>query len=80
MEKRGKRRSALTSAESSFFAVSLSVTNLSKAFNKSTHDITTSITLTLLFRPLGAIIFGALLRAEHGRHLLTLSPHYRASQ
>jgi len=41
-----------------FFAVSLTNTYLSEALNKSTSDITTSITLTLLFRPLGAIIFG----------------------
>ncbi|KAI0923153.1 hypothetical protein AcV7_005743 [Taiwanofungus camphoratus] len=43
-----------------FFSVSLSVSNLQKQFNRSTHDITTSITLTLLFRSLGAVIFGIL--------------------
>ncbi|EDR01408.1 uncharacterized protein LACBIDRAFT_333263 [Laccaria bicolor S238N-H82] len=41
-----------------FFSVSLSVTHLQNQFNKSTHDITTAITLTLLFRPLGAVLFG----------------------
>lgn len=41
-----------------FFAVSLSVTRLVDQFSKPAHDITTSITLTLLFRPLGAVIFG----------------------
>ena len=41
-----------------FFAVSLSVTSLSNTFNKLPHDITTAITLTLLFRSFGAIIFG----------------------
>lgn len=41
-----------------FFSVSLSVTHLQDQFNKSTHDITTAITLTLLFRPLGAVLFG----------------------
>ncbi|CEQ39468.1 SPOSA6832_01010, partial [Sporobolomyces salmonicolor] len=41
-----------------FFAVSLANTRLTKTFDKPTSTITTSITLTLLFRPLGAIIFG----------------------
>ncbi|TFK71111.1 carboxylic acid transporter [Pluteus cervinus] len=43
-----------------FFSVSLSVTNLQTQFNRSTSDITTAITLTLLFRSLGAVIFGVL--------------------
>lgn len=43
-----------------FFSVSLSVTNLGTQFGRSTHDITTAITLTLLFRSLGAVIFGIL--------------------
>ena len=57
-----------------FFSVSLTITNLEKQFNRSTHDIvsyvspvvsfhflsfssgqTTSITLTLLFRSIGAV-------------------------
>ncbi|EAU81051.1 carboxylic acid transporter [Coprinopsis cinerea okayama7 len=41
-----------------FFSVSLSVIHLQDQFGKSTHTITTSITLTLLFRSLGAVIFG----------------------
>jgi SHS family lactate transporter-like MFS transporter len=41
-----------------FFSVSLSVTNLEHQFGKSTSQITTSITLTLLFRSFGALIFG----------------------
>ncbi|KZT63664.1 carboxylic acid transporter protein [Daedalea quercina L-15889] len=41
-----------------FFSVSLSVTALEKQFNKNANSITTAITLTLLFRSLGAIIFG----------------------
>lgn len=49
-----------------FFSVSLTVVNLQKQFNRSTHDITTSITLTLLFRPAGAVIFG-LLSDRYGR-------------
>ncbi|KAG1849921.1 carboxylic acid transporter protein [Suillus subalutaceus] len=43
-----------------FFAVSLTVTPLATQFHKSTSQITTAITLTLLFRPVGAIIFGIL--------------------
>lgn len=43
-----------------FFSVSLSVTNLEKQFNKPPGTITTAITLTLLFRSLGAFIFGVL--------------------
>jgi SHS family lactate transporter-like MFS transporter len=41
-----------------FFSVSLSVSRLQVQFDKSNKDITTAITLTLLFRPLGAAIFG----------------------
>ncbi|PFH49486.1 hypothetical protein AMATHDRAFT_63047 [Amanita thiersii Skay4041] len=43
-----------------FFSVSLSVTQLQTQFNRSTKDITTAITLTLLLRSVGAIIFGFL--------------------
>ncbi|KAF9554612.1 carboxylic acid transporter protein [Agrocybe pediades] len=43
-----------------FFSVSLSVTHLEAQFNRSTHDITTAITLTLLFRSVGGIIFGVI--------------------
>ncbi|TFK34319.1 MFS general substrate transporter [Crucibulum laeve] len=49
-----------------FFSVSLSVTNLQTQFNKPTHDITTAITLTLLFRSVGAVIFG-ILSDRYGR-------------
>lgn len=41
-----------------FFSVSLSVTALSEQFGRMPHDITTAITLTLLFRSVGAAIFG----------------------
>ncbi|KAF8074168.1 MFS general substrate transporter [Lyophyllum atratum] len=41
-----------------FFSVSLSVSRLEVQFDKKTHDITTAITLTLLFRSVGAVIFG----------------------
>ncbi|KAI0826819.1 carboxylic acid transporter [Trametes gibbosa] len=43
-----------------FFSVSLSVTRLQDQFGRSTHDITTAITLTLLFRSAGAVIFGVI--------------------
>ncbi|EGO19231.1 carboxylic acid transporter protein [Serpula lacrymans var. lacrymans S7.9] len=43
-----------------FFSVSLAVTPLATQFGKSTATITTSITLTLLFRSAGAAIFGIL--------------------
>ncbi|KZP13612.1 hypothetical protein FIBSPDRAFT_960407 [Athelia psychrophila] len=40
--------------------LSLSVTNLQESFGKSAYTITTSITLTLLFRSIGAVVFGGL--------------------
>ncbi|RDB21642.1 Carboxylic acid transporter [Hypsizygus marmoreus] len=43
-----------------FFSVTLSVGALEKQFDRPTHDITTAITLTLLFRTVGAIIFGVI--------------------
>jgi SHS family lactate transporter-like MFS transporter len=43
-----------------FFSVSLSLPLLSEQFNKPTTSITTAITLTLLFRSVGAIVFGVL--------------------
>ncbi|KAH8114392.1 MFS general substrate transporter [Phellopilus nigrolimitatus] len=49
-----------------FFSVSLSVTALQDVFHKETSDITTSITLTLLFRPVGAILFG-IISDRYGR-------------
>ncbi|KIS70048.1 uncharacterized protein UMAG_05122 [Mycosarcoma maydis] len=49
-----------------FFAVSLSVTALSVQFQRPTHDITTAITLTLLFRSVGAAVFG-ILSDRYGR-------------
>ncbi|KIK65072.1 hypothetical protein GYMLUDRAFT_56537 [Collybiopsis luxurians FD-317 M1] len=41
-----------------FFSVSLSVTNLSKQFGRDTTAITQAITLTLLLRSVGAVLFG----------------------
>ncbi|SNX84794.1 related to carboxylic acid transport protein JEN1 [Melanopsichium pennsylvanicum] len=43
-----------------FFAVSLSVSALERQFDKPAKDITTAITLTLLFRSVGAAIFGVI--------------------
>lgn len=41
-----------------FFTVSLTVTELSKEFDKKPSQITWGITLVLMFRSVGAIIFG----------------------
>lgn len=41
-----------------FFSVSLNVSRLAEYFDKSASQITTSITLTLLFRSAGAVLFG----------------------
>ncbi|TBU41592.1 MFS general substrate transporter [Dichomitus squalens] len=49
-----------------FFSVSLSVTNLQHQFGKNTHTISTAITLTLLFRSVGAVVFG-ILSDRYGR-------------
>lgn len=43
-----------------FFSVSLSVSALQKQFHEPTTKITTAITLTLLLRSAGALIFGAI--------------------
>lgn len=41
-----------------FFSVSLSVSALTKEFDRDTEDITQAITLTLLLRSVGAVLFG----------------------
>ncbi|KAJ0341445.1 hypothetical protein COL154_011894 [Colletotrichum chrysophilum] len=41
-----------------FFTVSLTVTELSETFDKSKTDITWGITLVLMFRSVGSILFG----------------------
>ncbi|KAJ3525530.1 hypothetical protein NM208_g11602 [Fusarium decemcellulare] len=41
-----------------FFTVSLSVTSLAKTFDKTKTDITWGITLVLMFRSVGSILFG----------------------
>jgi len=52
------RRAAWTADGYDFNAVNLVATDLSTAYDKDLSDITLSITLTLLFRSLGALIFG----------------------
>jgi len=49
-----------------FFSVSLTVTKLTAYFHRETATVTLSITLTLLFRSVGALIFG-LLSDRYGR-------------
>lgn len=46
--------------------MSLTVGRLSKQFGRDTHDITTAITLTLLLRSIGAVVFG-ILSDRYGR-------------
>ena len=41
-----------------FHSVSLSISRLAEYYGENRQNISTAITLTLLFRPLGAIIFG----------------------
>lgn len=41
-----------------FFSLSLSVTPIAAEFGKAPADVTLAITLTLLFRSAGAVIFG----------------------
>lgn len=41
-----------------FFTVSLTVSDLAKDFGKSKTDITWGITLVLMFRSVGSILFG----------------------
>ncbi|KAJ3763524.1 carboxylic acid transporter [Lentinula raphanica] len=49
-----------------FFSVSLSVTNLANQFGRDTTSITQAITLTLLFRSVGAVLFG-IISDRYGR-------------
>ena len=41
-----------------FFTVSLTVSDLAKQFDKSNSQITWGITLVLMFRSVGSVIFG----------------------
>ncbi|KAG9308909.1 carboxylic acid transporter protein [Chiua virens] len=43
-----------------FFTVSLTLSTLAKQFDVTTQKLTTAITLTLLFRSVGAVVFGIL--------------------
>src|ERR1700687_1676922 len=51
-----------------FFLVVLSLTAIAKEFHRSDAEIALSITLTLMFRPVGAFIFG-LIADRYGRRL-----------
>jgi len=41
-----------------FFSVSLNIISIGKTYNRSTSDITWGITITLMLRSVGAIVFG----------------------
>jgi MFS transporter, SHS family, lactate transporter len=51
-----------------FFIVTFVLTDIAKEFGKTKLEIAFSLTLTLLFRPVGAIIFG-LMADKYGRRL-----------
>jgi len=51
-----------------FFVVVMTLTAIAKEFHRSDAEIAASITVTLLFRPVGAFIFG-LLADRYGRRL-----------
>jgi SHS family lactate transporter-like MFS transporter len=51
-----------------YFLVPISVVSIAKEFNVSTPKVTFSLTLTLMFRPIGAFLFG-LLADRYGRRL-----------
>src|SRR2546423_14923457 len=51
-----------------FFLVAMTLTAIAKDFGKSDAAVALSLTLTLLFRPVGAFIFG-LLADRYGRKI-----------
>jgi SHS family lactate transporter-like MFS transporter len=51
-----------------FFLVVLTLTDIGKEFHKTDREMALSLTLTLAFRPVGALIFG-LLADRYGRRL-----------
>src|SRR4051794_19802691 len=51
-----------------FFLVVFSVTAIAREFNKPVSSIALAITITLAFRPIGALIFG-LMADRYGRRL-----------
>ena len=57
--------------------VSLTATDLAKDFGKSTTDITWGITLVLMFRSVGSIIFGIAADRFGRKWPFSLSPLWR---
>ncbi|KAJ2077341.1 Carboxylic acid transporter [Coemansia sp. RSA 988] len=43
-----------------FFCVTMTTTELAEAFGKEPSDVTSAITVTLMLRPIGALLFGAI--------------------
>lgn len=55
-----------------FFAVSLNVSNIAEDLNKSVKEVTWGITLVLMLRSVGAVLFGVL----SDRYVLSLSSYF----
>ncbi|KAJ2156994.1 Carboxylic acid transporter [Coemansia sp. RSA 552] len=51
-----------------FFCVTMTTTELADAFDKDPSDITSAITVTLMLRPVGALLFG-LIADRYGRRI-----------
>ncbi|KAJ1920298.1 Carboxylic acid transporter [Mycoemilia scoparia] len=51
-----------------FFGVSMTVTEIAKEFGKKSSDVTSAITVTLMLRPIGALIFGVV-ADRYGRRI-----------
>ncbi|KAJ2501314.1 Carboxylic acid transporter [Coemansia sp. RSA 1972] len=51
-----------------FFCVTMTTTELAEAFGKEPSDITSAITVTLMLRPIGALLFG-IIADRYGRRI-----------
>jgi len=51
-----------------YFLVVICLTDIGKTFHKTDKEVALSLTLTLAFRPVGALVFG-LLADRYGRRL-----------
>ncbi len=60
-----------------FFTVSLTVSELGEEFDKSTSQITWGITLVLMFRSVGAVIFGIIAPKKYVSYWTTLTTSCR---